>query len=128
MVLSNFAQRFQNCIKAFCTSLSLKTRGSHSSEVFSRRSRLLSSMTADPCTQVTTQHSRPRLSTTILPGVFLVFKLRLYGGRILDAIIIITVIVIEIISLRELRQACFPEVVPHPSNQKVNKNKSNTVA
>lgn len=81
-----------------------------------------SPVAADPCTEWQHCSVIPAFLKTILPAVFLVFKMRLYGGKILDEMIIITIIIITIINLSDLGHMYFPEVISSPK-QKANKNK-----
>ena len=57
-----FFQRFLVALEPLCTPLSLKPRGTHSREALSVDVCLLSSVAADPCTEVTTWHGNPILS------------------------------------------------------------------
>lgn len=124
MVLkATFSKGFPVVLKPFWTPLSLKARDTHSCEVLSRSS--ISCLPRQLIHVLKWQLSTviPAFLRTILLQVFLFFKMRPYGDKILDEIMII--IIITIINLWKLGHLCFPEIIPL-SATKVNKNKQTT--
>lgn len=118
-----FFQRFLVALKPLCTPLSLKPHGTHSREALSVDVCLLSSVAADPCTEVTTWHRNPILSKNSPAWcLFFFFKRKYCEGKILDEIIIsIIIFMTAIISLWTLIPMCFPEITPltnHPNKNK----------